>query len=176
MKVGLVGNPNVGKSTIFNVLTGMHQHTGNWPGKTIEKASGFKIYNGVRYDFVDLPGTYSLNFHSKEEEVTSDFIYFDNYDALVIVCDATSLERNLNLVIQILEITNKVVIAINLVDEAKKKKIDINFNKLSELLGVPVIPTVARNKKGVNEILDSLEKISYFKNKLFKLNYDFFNE
>ena len=176
MKVGLVGNPNVGKSTIFNVLTGMHQHTGNWPGKTIEKASGFKIYNGIRYDFVDLPGTYSLNFHSKEEEVTSNFIYFDNYDALVIVCDATSLERNLNLVIQILEITNKVVIAINLVDEAKKKKIDINFNKLSELLGVPVIPTVARSKKGVNEILDSLEKISYFKNKLFKLNYDFFNE
>ena len=176
MRVGLVGNPNVGKSTIFNALTGMHQHTGNWPGKTIEKASGFKVYKGIKYEFEDLPGTYSLTAHSKEEEVTRDFVYFDDYDALIIVCDATSLERNLNLVMQVLEITSNVIIAINLVDEAKKKKIEINFSKLSEILGVPVIPTIARNKKGINEILDSLGKISYMKNSSFKINYDFFNE
>ena len=107
MKVGLVGNPNVGKSTIFNILTGMHQHTGNWPGKTVVKASGYKKYQGVTYLIEDLPGTYSLMAHSKEEEVTRDFIYSMDYDALIIVCDAVCLERNLNLVLQILEITNK---------------------------------------------------------------------
>ncbi len=176
MKAGLIGNPNVGKSTIFNALTGMHQHTGNWPGKTIEKATGFKIYNGIKYKFEDLPGTYSLTAHSKEEEVTRDFVYFGDYDALVIVCDATALERNLNLVLQVLEVTSKVVVVVNLVDEAKKKKIDIDFSKLSELLGVPVIPSVARSKKGIDEILDSLEKVIYNKGKCFKINYDFFNE
>ena len=173
MKVGLVGNPNVGKSTIFNALTGMHQHTGNWPGKTVEKSSGFKIYNGIKYEFEDLPGTYSLNSHSKEEEVTRDFVYFDDYDALIVVCDASSLERNLNLVMQVLEITNKVVISVNLVDEAKKKKIDIDFDKLSKLLGVPVVPTVARSKKGINEILLKLSEVSFIKNVPIKINYDF---
>ena len=173
MKVGLVGNPNVGKSTIFNALTGMHQHTGNWPGKTVEKATGFKIYNGTRYEFEDLPGTYSLASHSKEEEVTRDFIYFSDYDALVVVCDATALERNLNLVMQVLEITSKVVISVNLVDEAKKKKIDIDFNKLSELLGVPVVPTIARSKKGINEVLLKLDEVCHIKNKPIKISYDF---
>ena len=173
MRIGLVGNPNVGKSTIFNALTGMHQHTGNWPGKTTQKSSGVKIYNGIRYEFEDLPGTYSLNSHSKEEEVTRDFVYFDDYDALIVVCDATALERNLNLVMQVLEITNKVVVVINLVDEAKKKKIDIDFDKLSMLLGVPVIPTVARSKKGVDEILLKLNEVIYFKKNTFKINYDF---
>ncbi len=173
MRIGLVGNPNVGKSTIFNALTGMHQHTGNWPGKTTQKFSGVKIYNGIRYEFEDLPGTYSLNSHSKEEEVTRDFVYFDDYDALIVVCDATALERNLNLVMQVLEITNKVVVVINLVDEAKKKKIDIDFDKLSMLLGVPVIPTVARSKKGVDEILLKLNEVIYFKKNTFKINYDF---
>ena len=120
MKIGLIGNPNVGKSTIFNALTGMHQHTGNWPGKTVAKASGVKKYKGVSYIIEDLPGTYSLLAHSKEEEVTRDFVYSNDYDGLIIVCDATTLERNLNLVIQVLQITNKVVLCINLLDEAKK--------------------------------------------------------
>lgn len=176
MRVGLVGNPNVGKSTIFNALTGMHQHTGNWPGKTVEKSSGVKIYNGVRYEFEDLPGTYSLMSHSKEEEVTRDFVYFDNYDALVVVCDATALERNLNLVMQVLEITNKIVVSVNLIDEAKKKKIDIDFDKLSELLGVPVVPTIARGKKGLDEILVKLNEVCYFKNNPYKIDYDFLED
>lgn len=173
MKVGLIGNPNVGKSTIFNSLTGMHQHTGNWPGKTVEKASGYKIYNGVRYDFEDLPGTYSLTAHSLEEEVTSDFVYSGNYDALLLVCDATALERNLNLVIQVLEVTNKVIISINLFDEAKRKGIEINFSKLSNLLGVPVVPTVARDKKGITNILDELYSVCFKDDKCFEIDYDF---
>ena len=159
MRVGLIGNPNVGKSTIFNALTGMHQHTGNWPGKTVEKSSGFKIYNGVKYEFDDLPGTYSLMAHSKEEEVTSDYVYFGDYDALVIVCDACCLERNLNLILQVLEVTNRVVLVVNLIDEAKKKGIDIDYNMLRSYLGVPVIPTIARSKKGINDILDNLSNL-----------------
>ena len=127
MRIGLIGNPNVGKSSIFNALTGMHQHTGNWPGKTVEKTSGVKVYNGVKYVFEDLPGTYSLMSHSKEEEVTRDFVYFEDYDALLIVCDGTALERNLNLVMQVLEVTNKVIVSVNLMDEVKKKKIGIDF-------------------------------------------------
>ena len=129
MRVGLIGNPNVGKSTIFNGLTGMRQHTGNWPGKTVTKATGYKVYNGMSLQFEDLPGTYSLLAHSKEEEVTRDFIYFEDYDALIVVCDATALERNLNLVLQVLEITDKVVVCVNLLDEAKKKKIEIDLKK-----------------------------------------------
>ena len=117
MRIGLIGNPNVGKSTIFNGLTGMRQHTGNWPGKTVARATGFRIYDGVKYQFEDLPGTYSLFAHSKEEEVTRDFVYFEDYDALLVVCDATALERNLNLVLQVLEITNKVVVAGNKVND-----------------------------------------------------------
>ena len=132
--IALAGNPNVGKSTVFNALTGLHQHTGNWPGKTVGKMSGFKIYDGINYTFEDLPGTYSLLAHSKEEEVTRDFVYFSDYDALVIVCDASALERNLNLVLQVLEVTDKVVICVNLIDEAKKKKIVIDFDKLTSAL------------------------------------------
>lgn len=175
MKVGLIGNPNVGKSTIFNALTGMHQHTGNWPGKTVEMKSGFREHNGIYFEFNDLPGTYSLTSHSMEEEVTRDFVYFGDYDALLIVCDATALERNLNLVLQVLEITNKVIICVNLVDEAKKKKIEIDFDKLSDLLGVSVIPTVARDKKGILEILNKLSNVSFSKN-TFKIDYDFLEE
>ena len=170
MKVGLVGNPNVGKSTIFNALTGMHQHTGNWPGKTVERSSGYRIYNGVKYEIDDLPGTYSLFAHSKEEEVTSDYVYFGSYDALIVVCDACSLERNLNLVMQVLEVSKKVVVVINLIDEAKKKGIIIDYDKLSNYLGVPVIPTIARSKKGINELLDSLSSLSGVNN--FSINYD----
>ena len=172
MKVGLIGNPNVGKSTIFNALTGMHQHTGNWPGKTVERCTGVKIYNGVKYEIEDLPGTYSLISHSKEEEVTRDFVYFDSYDALIIVCDACALERNLNLVMQVLEVTNKVIICVNLIDEAKKKKIVIDFDKLESILKVPVIPCIARKKVGINEILEKLNIVSYIKNDPLKISYD----
>lgn len=174
MRVGLIGNPNVGKSTIFNGLTGMRQHTGNWPGKTVAKATGYKVYNGVSYQFEDLPGTYSLLAHSKEEEVTRDFVYFDDYDALVVVCDATALERNLNLVLQVLEITDKVVICVNLLDEARKKKIEIDLKKLSSLLGVPVVGVVARDKKGFDELLDKIRQVSLKKAGYIKINYDKF--
>ena len=170
MRIGLIGNPNVGKSTIFNALTGMHQHTGNWPGKTVEKVCGFRIYDGVKYEIDDLPGTYSLMAHSKEEEVTRDYVYFGEYDGLIVVCDACFLERNLNLVMQVLEVTKNVVVAVNLVDEAKKKGIVIDYDKLSSYLGVSVIPTVARNKKGITDILDSLSNISGDSN--FSINYD----
>ena len=172
MKIGLVGNPNVGKSTIFNALTGMHQHTGNWPGKTVAKASGHKKYKGIDYLIEDLPGTYSLMAHSKEEEVTRDFIYSNDYDALIVVCDAVCLERNLNLVLQILEITNKVVVCVNLMDEAKKKKININLQKLSKILKVPVIPASARSGKGINDIMESLSEVIKKENSYFPIEYN----
>ena len=172
MRVGLIGNPNVGKSTIFNGLTGMRQHTGNWPGKTVAKATGYKVYNGVSYQFEDLPGTYSLLAHSKEEGVTRDFVYFEDYDSLIIVCDATALERNLNLVLQVLEITDKVVVCVNLLDEAKKKGIEINLKKLSALLKVPVVGVIARDKTGFNELLNELKNVSFKKNGYIKIDYD----
>ena len=176
MRIGLIGNPNVGKSTIFNGLTGMRQHTGNWPGKTVARATGFRIYDGVKYQFEDLPGTYSLFAHSKEEEVTRDFVYFEDYDALVVVCDATALERNLNLVFQILEITNKVVLCVNLLDEASKKKIDINLDELSLLLDISVVGMVARDKKGFEELFLALNEINLRKNGYLKINYDFISD
>ncbi|MBR3898005.1 MAG: ferrous iron transport protein B [Bacilli bacterium] len=172
MRVGLIGNPNVGKSTIFNALTGMHQHTGNWPGKTVDKAYGYRVYNGVQYIIEDLPGTYSLISHSKEEEITRDYVYFGDYDALIVVCDACSIERNLNLVMQVLEVTNKVVVCVNLIDEAKKKKIEIDFNKLSDILGVPVVGTIARSKKGIDNLLDDLSRVIYSHNDVKKINYE----
>ena len=172
MRVGLIGNPNVGKSTIFNGLTGMRQHTGNWPGKTVAKATGYKVYNSVSYQFEDLPGTYSLLAHSKEEEVTRDFVYFDDYDSLIVVCDATALERNLNLVLQVLEITDKVVVCVNLLDEAKKKGIEINLKKLSSLLKVPVVGVVARDKKGFEDLLNAVKEVSLKKDGYLKIDYD----
>lgn len=172
MRVGLIGNPNVGKSTIFNGLTGMRQHTGNWPGKTVAKATGYKVYNSVSYQFEDLPGTYSLLAHSIEEEVTRDFVYFDDYDSLIVVCDATALERNLNLVLQVLEITDKVVVCVNLLDEAKKKGIEINLKKLSSLLKVPVVGVVARDKKGFEDLLNAVKEVSLKKDGYLKIDYD----
>ena len=176
MRIGLIGNPNVGKSTIFNGLTGMRQHTGNWPGKTVAKATGFKVYNGIKYQFEDLPGTYSLLAHSKEEEVTRDFVYFEDYDGLIVVCDATALERNLNLVFQVLEITDKVILCVNLLDEAKKKKINIDLEKLSLMLKIPVVGMVARDKKGFSELFSCLEEIVSKKSGYLKIDYDFLSE
>ena len=159
-KIALAGNPNVGKSTIFNTLTGMHQHTGNWPGKTVGVASGTYTYKKEEYELIDLPGTYSLISHSEEETVTRNYLCFHDYDMVLVVCDGLCLERNLNLVLQVLEITPNVIVCVNLLDEAKKKKVEIDLNTLEKKLGVPVIGTEARYKKGIHELM---ETISNFK-------------
>ena len=155
-KIALIGNPNVGKSTVFNALTGMHQHTGNWPGKTVENAYGECQYQDHLFTIYDLPGTYSLIHHSMEEKVASDFICFSSYDVAVVVCDAVSLERSLNLVLQTMEIISNVVVCVNLMDEAKKKKIHIDLKKLEELLGVPVIGTSAARNEGLDDLLKAI--------------------
>ncbi len=151
--IALAGNPNVGKSTLFNALTGMKQHTGNWPGKTVTNAQGRCICDKQHYILVDIPGTYSLMAHSAEEEVARDFICFNHPDVVVVVCDATCLERNLNLVLQIIEVGVPVVVCVNLIDEAKRKRITVNIPRLEEALGVPVIPTIARKKRTLNSLL-----------------------
>lgn len=171
-KIALAGNPNVGKSTVFNELTGLHQHTGNWPGKTVSNASGIFNYNQNEYEIYDLPGTYSLISHSKEEDVAREFICFGECDATIVVCDATCLERNLNLVLQIMEITPKVLVCVNLIDEAIKKGITIDINGLSNLLGVPVVSICARNKMGFDEMLEKLEELLFTdKNTYLDINY-----
>ena len=157
--IAIAGNPNVGKSTIFNSLTGLNQHTGNWPGKTVANAQGYCRYGGSSYVLVDIPGTYSLMAHSAEEIVARNFICFGEPDAVIIVCDATCLERNLNLVLQTLEITGKVVVCVNLMDEARKKGIRIDFDAISQKLGVPVTGTVARKKKTLDKLMQSIEKL-----------------
>ena len=158
--IALAGNPNVGKSTVFNSLTGLNQHTGNWPGKTVSNAQGKYRHKDKNFIMVDIPGTYSLMANSVEEQVARDFVCFGQPDATVVVTDATCLERNLNLVLQTIEITDKVVVCVNLIDEAKRKKIKIDYNKLSSILGVPVIPTAARNNKGLNELMDAVYNLT----------------
>ena len=158
--VALAGNPNTGKSTVFNSLTGLNQHTGNWPGKTVSNAQGKFTHRNKKYILVDLPGTYSLLANSVEEQVARDFICFGNPHATVVVTDATCLERNLNLALQIMEITNKVIVCVNLMDEAKRKKINIDLKKLSDLLGVPVVGTSARSGKGLDELKDIIGKVA----------------
>ncbi len=158
-RIALGGNPNVGKSTIFNSLTGMNQHTGNWAGKTVETSSGLCSYLNKNFLFVDLPGTYSLISNSEEEEIARDFICFENPDVTVIVVDATCLERQLNLVYQTMELTKNLVVCVNLLDEAKKKGIYINLELLSQRLGVPVVGVVARKKKTLHKLLDTIYKV-----------------
>ena len=157
--VAFAGNPNVGKSTIFNSLTGMHQHTGNWPGKTVSNASGICKYNNKNFLLIDIPGTYSLMSNSQEEEIARDYICFGRPDVTVVVVDATCLERNLNLVFQTMEITPNVIVCVNLLDEANKKHIDINLSKLQELLGVPVVGTIARKKKTLKNLLNTINGV-----------------
>ena len=157
--VAFAGNPNVGKSTIFNNLTGMHQHTGNWPGKTVSNASGICNYKNKDFLLIDIPGTYSLMSNSQEEEIARDYICFGKPDATVVVVDATCLERNLNLVFQVMEITPNVIVCVNLLDEAKKKHIQIDLQKLENLLGVPVVGTIARKKKTLQNLLETIEKV-----------------
>ena len=153
------GGKNVGKSTLFNALTGMHQHTGNWPGKTVANAQGICQSKNHSYILVDLPGTYSLLAHSTEEEIARNYLCFSQPDAVVIVCDATCLERNLNLVLQTLEICRNVIVCVNLMDEAKRKQIHLDISKLSSRLGVPVIGTIARKKNSLQTLLNKLDYI-----------------
>jgi Fe2+ transport system protein B len=158
--VALAGNPNVGKSTVFNALTGLRQHTGNWPGKTVTRAEGGFEYDGHRYKLVDLPGTYSLLATSLDEEIARDFILFGQPDVTVVVVDATRLERNLNLVLQVLEITDRVVVCLNLIDEAQRHKLVIDERRLARDLGVPVVPTNARTRQRIDNLLRAVADVA----------------
>jgi small GTP-binding protein len=158
--VALAGNPNTGKSTLFNLLTGLRQHTGNWAGKTVDLAQGDFTHNGHEFRMIDLPGTYSLFSNSKDEEVTRDFIVFEEPDVTIVVLDATSLERNMNLALQVLEMTSRVVVCINLIDEAKRLGIHVDTELLSRKLGVPVAAISARNKIGISGLLSMVASVA----------------
>lgn len=170
--VALAGNPNVGKSTIFNRLTGLRQHTGNWPGKTVTRAEGSFDFDSQHFRVIDLPGTYSLLATSSDEEIARDFILFERPDVTVIIVDSTRLERNLNLVLQILEITSKVVVCINLIDEARRKGIVVNRNILNAELGVPVVFTSARTGEGIPNLLSQISEVANIEriDKTFQFN------
>ena len=157
--IALVGNPNVGKSTVFNALTGLHQHTGNWPGKTVDTAMGSFRGGNHRYKLVDLPGTYSLHPQSQEEEITRDYILSGEPDAVIAVCDATCLERNLILVLQLLDVTKNVIVCVNLMDEAERKGIRVNVDVLSKELNVPVIGVSAKKKKTLDPLRNAAAKL-----------------
>lgn len=158
--IALAGNPNTGKSTIFNALTGLRQHVGNWAGKTVTRAEGFFDFKDKTYKVVDLPGTYSLLSTSLDEEIARDFILFGKPDVTLIVVDATRLERNLHLVLQVLEITDRAVVALNLIDEAERNGIRIADKTLAKDLGVPVVPMAARRGEGVAQLINVIESIA----------------
>jgi len=158
--VALAGNPNTGKSTVFNALTGLRQHTGNWPGKTVSRAEGGFVFGDKHFKLVDLPGTYSLLATSLDEEVARDFILFGQPDVTIVVVDATRLERNLNLVLQVLEITDRVVVCLNLMDEAKRHGLQVDERRLARDLGVPVVPTAARSKQGFEQLLQTISDVA----------------
>ncbi|MFA5523902.1 MAG: FeoB small GTPase domain-containing protein [Tissierellales bacterium] len=157
--IALAGNPNTGKSTLFNYLTGLNQHTGNWPGKTVTNAQGSFKHKDKEYLLVDLPGTYSILASSQEEEVARDFICFGNPKLTIVIADATCLERNLNLALQIMELTDNVILCLNLIDEATRKGIIIDASKLEKDLKIPVIPMVARDGVGVDLLKETIDMI-----------------
>lgn len=158
--LALAGNPNVGKSTVFNSLTGLRQHTGNWPGKTVVRAEGAYEFRGMRYSVVDLPGTYSLLSASTDEEVARDFLLFGRPDVTVIVADATRLERNMNLALQVLEITDRAVLGLNLMDEARRHGISVDDRALMKELGIPVVPITARTGEGMSFLLERIHEVA----------------
>ncbi|WP_304237300.1 FeoB small GTPase domain-containing protein [Jiulongibacter sediminis] len=158
--VALAGNPNTGKSTVFNALTGLKQHTGNWPGKTVTRAEGAFQYNDQKYKLVDLPGTYSLLSTSEDEEVARNFILFGRPSVTIIVADASRLERNLNLVLQVLEITDKAVLCLNLMDEAERNDIEVDTRTLARDLGIPVVATSARYLRGIPELIQTVSDLA----------------
>lgn len=167
--VALAGNPNVGKSTVFNSLTGLHQHTGNWAGKTVGNARGRYCFKGEDFVLIDLPGTYSLFSRSFEEECAEELLSFGEYNAVVVVADANCLERNLNLALQILQITDNVILAVNLMDEAEKNGVQIDFEKLSTFLHIPVIPMSAGRKKGLDALKNAIADLCHTTKKLQRI-------
>jgi ferrous iron transport protein B len=154
IRIALAGNPNSGKTTIFNALTGSHQHVGNWPGKTVEKKEGTYTKGDVEIKVVDLPGTYSLTAYSMEEVIARDYIINEKPDFVISVVDTSNLERNLYLTVQILELGVPVIVALNMADIAKKRGIKIDEDKLSQALQAPIIHTIASTGKGINELAD----------------------
>ncbi len=168
-RVCLIGNPNVGKSSLFNILTHKNQHTGNWTGKTVENALGEFSYQDVHWTIIDLPGTYSLIGESEEEKIASEFIFKKDYDIALVVADATNLERSLTLILEVIDVVPNVIVALNLMDEAKKRNIVIDLKKLSKLLGVPVISTSMKDKSGIEELCDALNHFT--QNKPIKIEH-----
>lgn len=158
--VALAGNPNTGKSTVFNAITGLKQHTGNWPGKTVTRAEGAFEYNSQKFKMVDLPGTYSLLSTSEDEEVARNFLLFGKPSVTIIVADASRLERNLNLVLQVLEITDRAVLCLNLIDEAERNEIEVDTRTLARDLGIPVVATSARYQRGIPELIQTVSDLA----------------